>query len=46
MKITTYPDGSSYVDVDFFEDYLQNSQANRFTFKINSYNDLWKLGNV
>lgn len=36
--ITKYPDGSSYADVSKFVD--------TFTFKINSYEDLWHLGQI
>lgn len=38
MKITKYPDNSSYVTVDKSE-----GSANSITFRINSYEDLWHL---
>lgn len=40
MKINKYPDGTSYVRVP---DY---GQSNTFTFKINTYEDLWHLNQV
>lgn len=36
MKINKYPDGTSYVE-------LENIDTTDFTFKINSYEDLWHL---
>ena len=36
MKINKYPDGSSYA-------ILERLDANKFNFKINSYEDLWHL---
>lgn len=37
MKITNYPDGSSYVTVDDTDKQIIN-------WRLNSYNDLWQLG--
>jgi ribose-phosphate pyrophosphokinase len=39
MKITKYPDGTSYVDVD-------TEPSAQFTFRINTYEDLWHLNQI
>lgn len=54
MKITKYPDGSSYVTKKSHEEYYKDSEVlvedwmvqNYYdtTFRINSYEDLWHLG--
>lgn len=38
MKINKYPDKTSYVEISLFQP--------RFTFKINSYEDLWHLNQI
>ena len=38
MKIVNYPDGSSYAEI--------SKNVRSFTYKINSYDDLWKLGQI
>ena len=40
MKIIKYPDGSSYVELPL------HSEPQPFTFKINSYEDLWHLNQI
>ena len=42
MKITKYPDGTSYVDVEPHEP----NKIPRFIFRINSYEDLWHLNQL
>ena len=39
MNIIKYPDGTSYADIE-------DANYANFTFKINSYDDLWQLGQV
>lgn len=46
MKIIQYPDGGSYAQVEDDLTKLQQKEGYAFTYKINSYQDLWQLGQI
>jgi len=46
IRVTKYPDGTSYAEVEDNLDILNQNEGYAFTYKINSYEDLWHLGQI
>ena len=46
MKINKYPDGTSYAEVENDLNLLQMEEGYAFTHRINTYEDLWHLGQI
>ena len=46
MKIVKYPDGSSYAEVTDDLNKLNEKEGYAFTYRINTYEDLWHLGQI
>lgn len=46
FKVNTYPDGSSYVELKPVNDLKETLDTHATFFRIDSYNDLWILGQI